>query len=121
MSSGGAPRPRAVLSAIAGSLITIAGLVLSITVVTLQLVSSQYSSRVLRTFLADRLTQITAGAFVGIFGYWLLVLTTIRDPMPVLAGYLIRSLRGATTTPQRPPDHSAQRPCVLGQCPRLCP
>ncbi len=79
---GSASAARAVLSAIAGSLITIAGLVLSITVVTLQLVSSQYSSRVLRTFLADRLTQITAGTLVGIFGYCLLVLTTIRDLMP---------------------------------------
>jgi len=34
---------------------------------------------------------------------------------------IIRSLRDATTTPQRPPDHSVQRACVPGQCPRLCP
>ncbi len=39
----------------------------------------------------------------------------------VLAGYLIRSLRGATTTLKRQPDHSAQQPCVQGFCPRLRP
>ncbi len=42
-------------------------------------------------------------------------------PTPVRAGYLIRSLRDATTTPQRPPDHSAQQPGVQGFCPRLRP
>jgi len=40
---------------------------------------------------------------------------------PVLAGYLIRSLRGATPTPKSQPDHSAQKPCVQGFCPRLRP
>jgi len=39
----------------------------------------------------------------------------------VLAGYLIRSLRGATTTLKRQPDQSAQKPCVQGFCPRLRP
>ncbi len=75
---GDADAARAVLAAIAGSIITVAGLAFSITIVTLQLVSSQYSPRALRGFLRDRLNQLVAGVFVGTFAYCLLVLTTVR-------------------------------------------
>ena len=68
---------RTVLSVIAGSLITVAGLTFSITIVVLQLTSSQFSPRILRTFFGDRLTQITVGSFVGIFVYSLLVLRSV--------------------------------------------
>ena len=46
---------RALLATIAGSLITVAGLTFSITIVSLQLVSQQFSPRALRGFLGDRL------------------------------------------------------------------
>lgn len=69
----------AILSTIAGSLITVAGLTFSVTVVALQLVSSQFTPRVLRGFLSDRITQITAGSLVGIFGYCLLVMTAVQS------------------------------------------
>jgi uncharacterized membrane protein len=68
---------RTVLSVIAGSLITVAGLVFSITMVALQLTSSQFSPRVLRTFFADRITQLTIGVYVGTFVYALLVLRSV--------------------------------------------
>lgn len=68
-----------ILTTIAGSLITVAGLTFSVTVVTLQLVSTQFTPRVLRGFLSDRVTQITAGGLVGIFGYCLLVLTAVQS------------------------------------------
>lgn len=68
---------RQVLAVIAASLITIAGVTLSVTIVVLQLVSSQFSPRVLRNFLADRVVQVTAGTFVGIFVYCLLVLRAL--------------------------------------------
>ena len=68
---------RTVLSVIAGSLITVAGLTFSITVVVLQLASSQFSPRILRTFFGDRLTQITIGSYVGIFVYAILVLRAV--------------------------------------------
>jgi uncharacterized membrane protein len=55
--SSGAEGARAALSAIAGSMITFTGLVFSITIVTLQLTSSQFSPRVLRNFLRDRFSQ----------------------------------------------------------------
>ena len=68
---------RTVLSVIAGSLITVAGLTFSITMVALQLTSSQFSPRVLRTFFADRITQVTIGTYVGTFVYSLLVLRSV--------------------------------------------
>jgi len=69
---------RSVLSTIAASLITVAGLTFSIMIVTLQLVSQQFSPRALRTFLGDRLNQFIAGYFIGVFVYCLLVLRTVR-------------------------------------------
>ena len=68
---------RTVLSVIAGSLITVAGLTFSITIVVLQLASSQFSPRILRTFSGDRLTQFTIGTFVGTFVYAVLVLRAV--------------------------------------------
>jgi uncharacterized membrane protein len=76
---GDPPAARSILTTIAGSLITVAGLTFSITIVTLQLVSSQFTPRVIRTLLADRLTQIVMGSFVGIFTYCLVVLRAIRQ------------------------------------------
>ena len=74
---GDGPAARTVLSVIAGSLITVAGLTFSITMVVLQLASSQFSPRVLRTFFGDRVTQITIGTYVGTFVYSILVLRAV--------------------------------------------
>ena len=74
----GADGARGLLTAVASSMITVAGVVFSITLVALSLASSQYTSRVLRNFLSDRVTQSVLGAFVGIFAYCLVVLRTIR-------------------------------------------
>jgi uncharacterized membrane protein len=77
---GDASAARDILAAIAGSLITVAGLTFSLTIVTLQLVSGQFTPRALRGLLADRVTQLVAGTFVGIVAYALLVLRSVRDP-----------------------------------------
>jgi uncharacterized membrane protein len=74
---GDSSAARTLLSVVAGSLITVAGLTFSITMVVLQLASSQFSPRILRSFFADRITQVTIGAFVGIFVYSILVLRSI--------------------------------------------
>ena len=74
----GAEGAREMLSAIAGSMITVAGVVFSVTLVALSLASQQYSPRVLRSFMADRPTQAVLGVFVGVFAYCLVVLRTIR-------------------------------------------
>lgn len=74
----GADGARGTLAAVASSMITVAGVVFSITIVALSLASSQYSSRVLRHFMRDRITQTVLGVFVGVFAYCLIVLRTIR-------------------------------------------
>ena len=58
---GGVDGARTVLSSISGAMISVTGLVFSITIVVLQLASSQFSPRVLRTFLESRITQHTLG------------------------------------------------------------
>ena len=74
----GADGSRALLSAIASSMITVAGVTFSITVVALALASSQYTSRILRNFMSDRANQAVLGVFLGVFAYCLVVLRTIR-------------------------------------------
>jgi uncharacterized membrane protein len=68
---------RAMLSAIAGSMITVAGVVFSITIVALAQASTQYTSRVLRNFMRDRTNQVVLGVFLGVFTYCLVVLRTV--------------------------------------------
>lgn len=70
---------RAMLSAIATSMMTVAGVVFSVTIVALSQASTQYSPRVLRNFMRDRPTQVVLGVFVGIFAYCMVVLRTIRS------------------------------------------
>lgn len=86
--TGNATAASGILSAIAASFIAALGLAFSITIVTLQLVTSQFTPRALRGFLADRVTQSVAGGFLGIFAYALLVLTAVRDPSPTSAGFI---------------------------------
>ena len=76
---GSAEGARGVLTTIAGSLITVTGVVFSVTIVALQLASSQFTPRVLRSFVADRVNQSVLGVFIGTFTYTLLVLRTIRS------------------------------------------
>jgi uncharacterized membrane protein len=77
---GGTPEgARNMLSTIAQSMLTFTGLVFTITMLVLQLASSQLSPRVLRTFLADRANQVVLGLFVATFVYTLVVLRDIRS------------------------------------------
>lgn len=75
---GGADAARTVLSSVAGSLITVTSLTFSLTVLTLQLASSQFSPRLLRTFSRDRFVHVTLALFVATFTYALTVLRTVR-------------------------------------------
>lgn len=69
---------RSILAAIAGSMITVAGVTFSITIVALALASNQYTSRILRNFMRDRWNQVVLGMFISVFVYCLIVLRTIR-------------------------------------------
>lgn len=68
---------RELLSTIAGSMITVAGVVFSITVLALSFASAQYGPRLLRNFMRDRSSQFVLGAFLSTYLYCLLVLRTI--------------------------------------------
>ncbi|MEO8967244.1 MAG: DUF2254 domain-containing protein [Solirubrobacteraceae bacterium] len=76
---GGPSAARTFLGTIAGSLITVTALTFSLTVVTLQLASSQFSPRLLRTFTRDRFVHVTLALLLGTFTYALAVLRTVRD------------------------------------------
>lgn len=77
---GGDPgAARTVLDAVASSLITVTSLTFSLTVVTLQLASSQFSPRLLRTFTRDLFVQATLALFLGTFAYSLAVLRSVRS------------------------------------------
>jgi uncharacterized membrane protein len=69
---------RQILSTLAGSMMSVMGITFSMTLVALALASSQYTSRILRSFMRSRVTQVTLGIFAGIFAYCLVVLHTIR-------------------------------------------
>ncbi|MFF8990986.1 DUF2254 domain-containing protein [Streptomyces sp. NPDC014983] len=75
---GGAEAARTVLQTIAGSLITVTALTFSLTVVALQMASSQYSPRLLRTFSTDPYVQVTLALLLTAFTYALTVLRTVR-------------------------------------------
>ena len=84
----GADGARGVLSTIAGSIITVTGVVFSITIVVLQLASSQFTPRVLRSFTEDRANQVVLGVFIGTFTYSLLVLRTVRSEIEDYARFV---------------------------------
>ncbi len=75
---GGADGARAVLSAIASSVITVAGTTFSVTIASFSMTAAQFGPRLLRSFLRDRGNQIVLGTFTGTFLYCLLVLRTVR-------------------------------------------
>ena len=76
--TGGPEGARAVLSTIAASMITVAGVTFSITIVALTLASQQFGPRLLKNFLRDLGNQIVLGTFVSTYLYCLLVLRTVR-------------------------------------------
>lgn len=74
----GADGARAMLSTLAGSMMTVMSITFSMTLLALSLASGQYSSRVLRNFMRNPTTQLALGVFAGVFAYCLIVLRTIR-------------------------------------------
>ncbi|WP_066425756.1 DUF2254 domain-containing protein [Anabaena sp. 4-3] len=75
--TGGPDGAREVLSAIAGSMVSVAATAFSITIVALQLAAANFGPRLLRNFMQDTGNQIVLGTFIATFIYCLLVLRTI--------------------------------------------
>jgi uncharacterized membrane protein len=77
ISTGSADAGRQVLSAIAAAVITVVGVVFSITILALTLASQQFGPRMMRNFVRDVGNQITLGIFVSTFVYAVLALGSI--------------------------------------------
>lgn len=74
----GADGSRGMLTAIAGSMLTVATLAFSLTLTAVTQASGQYTPRIFRNFMRDRANQFVLGYFVSVFAFCLLVLRTIR-------------------------------------------
>lgn len=76
---------RAIATTVAGATITVAAIVFSITALSTQMASSQYSPRALGGFFDDPFQQTIIGLVVGTFTYALLILaglgSVITDPI----------------------------------------
>jgi uncharacterized membrane protein len=74
-----ADNARAILTAIASSMLTVTSVTFSIVMVALVLASQQFSPRILRNFMADRATQNVLGIFIGSFMHSMIVMGSISD------------------------------------------
>jgi uncharacterized membrane protein len=75
--SGSSESGREVLIAIAAAIITVVGVVFSITILALTLASQQFGPRMMRNFVRDFGNQVTLGVFVATFVYSVLALGSI--------------------------------------------
>ncbi len=79
---------RQLLGSAGGALATILGVVFSLTVVTLQLASQQYTPRVLHRFMQDRTTKAVLGTYIGTVTYLLVLLRAVRAETDDTPGFV---------------------------------
>lgn len=75
---GSAEGARSMLSTIAGTVITVAGVVFSVTIAAMSQASSQFGPRLLRNFMRDTSNQVVLGMFIATHVYCLVVLRMVR-------------------------------------------
>lgn len=76
---GGSPEgARSLLSTIATSVITVAGVAFTITITTLAQASQQFGPRLLRNYMKDRGNQLVLGVFLSTFFYCVLVMRSFH-------------------------------------------
>jgi len=68
---------RAILSTIATSMITVAGVTFSMTIVAVAFAASQVGPRLISNFMRDRANQITLGTFIATFLFCLFILLAL--------------------------------------------
>ena len=76
--TGGPGRRTGILSTIAISMVSLAALVLTITMVVVQLAMGQFSPRIVQTFLRDRPSQLAIGFFVATFAHAMLAMREVQ-------------------------------------------
>ena len=70
---------RTLLATVAGSMITVAGVTFSLTILAVSYATTHFGPRLLDNFMRDRGNQVTLGTFLATFLYCLLVLRTVRS------------------------------------------
>lgn len=70
---------RTLLATVAGSMITVAGVTFSLTILAVSHATSHYGPRLVDNFMRDRGNQVTLGTFLATFLFCLLVLRTVRS------------------------------------------
>src|SRR5258708_11464100 len=93
--TGNADAERQVLIAIAAAVITVIGVVFSITILALTLASQQFGPRMMRNFVRDIGNQVTLGIFVGTFVYSVLALGSINSLSRTFVPHLSTSVAEA--------------------------
>src|SRR5215469_17227068 len=87
-----------ILSSIATSIMTVVSIVFAILLMTLTLASTQFSPRILVSFVRDRGTQWTLGVFLGTFSYCMAALPAARSqpqafvPIVTVTGAMLLAL-----------------------------
>lgn len=76
--TGGPDAALAILSTIAYSMVSLAALVLTITMVVVQLAMGQFSPRIVQTFLRDKPSQLAIGLFVATFAHAMLAMREVH-------------------------------------------
>ena len=76
--TGGPDAAMAILTTIAVSMVSLATLVLTITMVVVQLAMGQFSPRIVQTFLRDRPSQLAIGLFVATFAHAMLAMREVQ-------------------------------------------
>ncbi|CAN5575250.1 DUF2254 domain-containing protein [soil metagenome] len=76
--TGGPDAALAVLATVAGSMVSLAALVLTITMVVVQLAMGQFSPRIVQTFLKDKPSQFAIGVFVATFAHAMLAMREVK-------------------------------------------
>src|SRR4051794_16237593 len=74
--TGSAASVQTILTAASTALVTLSSVVLSLTLVAVQLAMGQFSPRIVRAILHDRRSQLAVGLFIGTFAY---SMTVLRD------------------------------------------
>jgi uncharacterized membrane protein len=93
--TGSAASIQTILTVAATALVTLTSVVLSLTLVAVQLAMGQFSPRIVRAILHDRRSQLAIGLFIGTWAYTLTVMREVNasrtggggggDPIPGLA------------------------------------
>jgi hypothetical protein len=112
--SGSPDAARQILSSLAGSLITVVGVVFSVVIVALTLASQQFGPRMLRTFIRDKGSQLTLGTFVATFFYAMLALISTGSSfvphLSVTVALALTAIDGPLTPRPHPRRPRAPRP-----------